>query len=47
MGTRSAVNKYICKCISGKSDKVDYVFDMGYVQRILIKDVFPFGSDFD
>ena len=46
MGRDEHVNKYICNYVSRrKTTGIERTFDMGYVQRILLKDVFPFGPD--
>ena len=46
MGRDEHVNKYICNYVSRrKKTGIERTFDMGYVQRILLKDVFPFGPD--
>ena len=46
MGRDEYVNKYICNYVSRrKKTGIERTFDMGYVQRILLKDVFPFGPD--
>ena len=46
LGTGEAANKYICKNMQdSKPEGILYEFDMGYVQRILLSDVFPFGPD--
>ena len=56
MGQGENINKYICKYenmldarLKRKKPKTvdenEYMFDMGYVQRILMHEIFPFGPD--
>lgn len=42
MGTGKNVNKYVCFDKKKYHDDTKYLFDMGYVQKILLKECFPF-----
>ena len=41
MGKGKNANKYVCKRVDKKNDKSVYHIDMGYVQKKLLKDIFP------
>ena len=41
LGKKQWVNKYVCTRIGGDEEK-EYRFDMGYVQKKILDDIFPF-----
>ena len=42
LGTGDNINKYMCRLVGGgKTNKKDYMFDVGYIQRVLFKAFFP------
>jgi hypothetical protein len=47
MGVGEAANKYICTHTEDADFEFLYEFDMGYVQRVLLRDIFPFDADAD
>ena len=44
MGEGDNVNKYMCSCVSKRTDKNTYYFDMGYIQSIFLHEMYPFND---
>ena len=41
MGTGKNINKYVCRYTGKQGGTKRYFFDVGYCQKVLIKEIFP------